>query len=103
MATSTAKKSKAKSVIVRCRDAGVHCGEYVKHSGREVVLKNSRRIWYWKGAASLSEIAVHGFKFPAESKVAMAVPKITLLEACEIIECLPEGEKFLREVAAWKA
>ena len=90
-------------VIVRCRDAGVHAGEYLSHVGREVVLLNARRIWYWKGAASLSEIAVHGCKYPAECRISMTVPRITLPEACEIIDCLSEGEKFLREVAAWKA
>ena len=97
------RKTKLPYVIVRCRDAGVHAGEYVRHSGREVVMTNSRRIWYWKGAASLSEIAVHGCKYPGECKITLAVPRLTLTEACEIIECLPEGEKFLREVAAWKA
>jgi hypothetical protein len=98
-----AKRPAPQYVIVRCRDAGVHAGEYVGHVGREVVLENSRRIWYWSGAASLSEIAVHGCAKPAECKIAMAVPKITLTEACEIIVCLPAGEKFLREVAVWKA
>lgn len=97
------QKSKPKYVIVRCRDAGVHAGEYVSHEGREVVLNNSRRIWYWKGAASLSEIAVHGCKYPDQCKIAMAVPTITLTEACEIIECLPEGEQFLREAPQWTA
>ena len=105
---ATKKKAVKKSnslgyVIVRCRDAGVHCGEYVRHSGREVVLNNSRRIWYWAGAASLSEIAVHGCKNPASCKITLAVPAVTLLEACEIIACLPAGEKFLREAGPWKA
>ncbi len=90
-------------VIVRCKDAGVHAGEYVKHLDREVVLENARRIWYWDGAASLSEIAVHGCSKPDNCKISLAVPKITLTEACEIIECLPEGEEFLREVVAWTA
>jgi hypothetical protein len=96
-------RSKSVYVIVRCRDAGVHAGEYVGHKGREVTLKNSRRIWYWKGAASLSEIAVHGCKHPSECKISLPVPKIVLTEACEIIECLPAGRDFLKEVVAWKA
>ena len=86
-------------VIVRCRDAGVHAGEYVKHSGREVELRNSRRIWYWTGAASLSQIAQSGAK--DGSKISVAVPKITLLEACEIIDCDSAGEKWIKEVAPW--
>jgi hypothetical protein len=50
-------------VIVRGRDIGVHAGEFVAHpADRTVVLRNSRRLWYWKGAASLSELAVYGAK-----------------------------------------
>ena len=30
--------------------------------GDEVELKNCRRIWYWNGAASLSELALSGVK-----------------------------------------
>jgi hypothetical protein len=92
---------KAKYVIVRCVNAGAHSGELVSLVGQTVVLKNSRRIWYWKGAASLSEIAVHGCAFPGQCKITLAVPRITLTEACEVIECLPAGERFLREVAPW--
>jgi len=99
----TESAARPKYVIVRCRDAGVHAGEYVSHSGREVVLTNSRRIWYWNGAASLSEIAVHGCAKPKECKIALPVPKVTLTEACEIIECEAAGEAFLREVVAWTA
>ena len=94
---------KPKYVIVRCRNAGVHAGEYVSHNGQEVILANARRIWYWKGAASLSEVAVRGCKNPSECRISVVVSKITLTEACEIIECLPEGEKFLREVTPWQA
>lgn len=93
---------KGQYVIVRCRDAGVHAGEYVSHKGREVRLKNSRRIWYWSGAASLSEIAAFGCANPSNCKITVPVSSITLLEACEIIECLAQGERFLREVQPWR-
>jgi len=95
------KKVAPRYVIVRCRDAGVHAGEYVSHSGREVKLTNSRRIWYWSGAASLNQIAVSGCTDPTNCKITMPVPSITLLEACEIIDCTSEGETFLREVEEW--
>jgi hypothetical protein len=36
-----------KYVIVRCRDAGVHAGILESHEGRECVINNSRRLWYW--------------------------------------------------------
>lgn len=37
-----------KYVIVRCRDAGVHTGYLESYNGREAVLTDSRRLWYWK-------------------------------------------------------
>ena len=76
-------------VIVRCRDAGVHAGEFVSHPAeRTVVIKNSRRLWYWKGAASLSELAVYGAKNVSECKFGVLDPsEHQLLDACEIIVC----------------
>ena len=99
------KKSegKGKYVIVRCRDAGVHAGELVSHSGREVTLNNSRRIWYWKGAASLSELATEGAKYPDQCKFAVPVGEIVLLEACEIITCTSKAKKMIQECKEWKA
>jgi len=90
-------------VIVRCRDAGVHAGEYRDHEGREVRLINSRRLWYWSGAASLSELAAHGAKNTDSCKFAVSVKEITLLDACEIITCDPGGEKMIRDCPEWRA
>lgn len=86
--TPAAGKTKAfGKVIVRCRDAGVHFGIYVKHSGREVTLKDSRRLWYWKAASGISLSAVAQVGIASESKIANKVGAIILLDACEIIPC----------------
>lgn len=74
-----------KYVIVRCSDAGVHAGYLESYQGRECVLTEARRLWYWKpanGAAFLSGVAVDGLD--AESKVGKPVPRIHLTENCEI-------------------
>ena len=44
-----------KYVICRTYSAGVFAGYLESRNGQEVVLRNARRIWYWKGAASLSQ------------------------------------------------
>lgn len=90
-----------KFVVVRTYSAGVHVGELVSRKGQEVTLANSRRIWYWQGAASLSAIAVTGVG--AGSKIAVAVGEIVLTEAIEIITCTPAAEKNLREFEVWTA
>jgi hypothetical protein len=91
-------------VIVRCRDAGVHAGEFVSHpADRTVVLKNSRRLWGWSGAAELSEVAVYGAKNSRECKFAVLNPeKLPLLDACEIIVCQKAGEEMIRSCPEWR-
>ena len=89
-------------VIVRCTQAGVHAGELVSRKGQEVELRNARRVWYWTGAQSLSELAVYGSKSPATCKIAAQVLKHEVLDACEIIYTQPAGEKMLRESPEWR-
>ncbi len=96
------KNGKLPYVIVRCRDAGVHAGELVSRKGQDVKLQNSRRIWYWKGAASLSELAKYGAKHVADCKFAAPVT-IELMEACEVIACSPQGEAMIRSCPEWRA
>ena len=90
-------------VIVRCRDAGVHSGILESHNGRECVLTESRRLWYWKTAkgAFLSSAAIDGLS--DESKIGAEVPRIHLTENCEIIQCTDVAEKSIRGQAAHNA
>ena len=90
-------------VIVRTYSAGVHAGELHSCDGKEVVLTNTRRLWYWKGAASLSELALRGVKYPNECKFSVPVPKNILTEAIEIIECTTEAQANIKEVPEWTA
>lgn len=75
---------KTNYVLVRTYSAGVHFGELVSRKGGEVKLKNARRIWRWKGANTLSEVANNGIS-KDYSRVSEAVSSIELLEAIEII------------------
>jgi len=52
---SKMSKKLLKYVLVRTQSAGVFAGELESRNGQEVVLLNARRIWYWDGAASLSQ------------------------------------------------
>jgi len=90
-------------VIVRTYSAGVHFGILFSRNGKEVELTHSRRIWYWAGAASLSQMAVDGVKYPDKCKFSVVVPKIFLTEAIEIIPCTKEATKCILEVPEWKA
>jgi len=90
-------------VIVRTYSAGVHAGFLKSRNGKEVELVNTRRIWFWNGAASLSELALRGAKHPEKCKFPEAIESIILTEAIEIIPCTPEAQKMIQECPAWKA
>lgn len=91
-----------KKVIVRCDRAGVFFGELAQRDGQEVELKNARRLWYWEGAASISQIAAEGVKNPNGCKFAMPVESIVLLETIEIIPCTVEAIDNIEAVKVWK-
>ena len=80
--------------IVRCRDAGVHCGVVKSIVGRQVELHDARRIWNWKGANTLNEAANSGVG--EESWISDPVPVIILLDACEVIPTTDQAAQNLR-------
>ena len=73
--------------IIRTYSAGVWFGEIEKKSGAEVIVKNARRLWYWKAKKyiSLSAVAKHGVDASA-CKFAPSVSAVWL-EAIELIPC----------------
>ena len=91
-----------KKVIIRGDRSGVEFGELVEQNGSVVTLKNARRIWYWAGAASLSQLAMDGTKRPQDCKFTVTVSSITILDAVEIIPCTDKAIKSIEEVDEWK-
>ena len=88
-------------VLVRTYSAGVHFGILDSHEGKQVVLKNARRLWSWKGACSLNQVAMDGVDL-SDSKISIPVPHITLTEAIEIIPMSPKAGKTMMEAPSWK-
>jgi len=92
-----------KYVIVRTYSAGCFAGYLVSRTGKEVVLEKARRLWYWAGAASLSQLAQEGTNCPASCKFPCAVDRIELTEAIEIIDGTERARTSLEGVAIWSA
>ena len=89
--------------IVRTERAGVFAGTIKERNGSEVTMTDARRLWYWDGAASLSQLAVEGTSKPRNCKFTVVVPEITVLGAIEIIPCTEEAEASIKGVKEWKA
>ena len=88
--------------IVRTYSAGVFAGYVESRNGQEVVVRTARRIFYWDGAASLSQLAMSGTSKPQNCKFPEAVDKVTLLQAIEIIPCSEKAKKSIESVGVWK-
>ena len=91
-----------KKVIVRGDRSGVFFGTLVEREGQEVKLEKCRRIWYWDGAASISQLAKEGTKKPNKCKFTITVDSIVIFDAIEIILCTDEAIKSIEGVEEWK-
>lgn len=91
-------------VLIRTYSAGVHYGTLVEkestHDGIHVVLENSRRLWKWAGANSLSELATIGTSNSKDCCFSIPVKKIELL-AIEIIYMTDSAINSLENIEYW--
>ena len=78
-------------VIIRTYSAGVHAGYLKEKNGLECTLVNARRIYFWDGAATLSQLAIEGTSKPDKCKFPCKVDKIHL-QWIEIIDCTDKAK-----------
>lgn len=95
-------KAKNQKYIIRCDRAGVFYAEIKERRGSEADLVNARRLWYWDGAASLSQLATEGVKAPKNCKFTVTVPEMTVLGVIETIPCAKAAVESIDGVAEWK-
>lgn len=93
-------------VCIRSVHAGVHVG-YLKTrestlAGCEVELLQSRRIFYWSGAASLSQLATDGVSNPTACKFPCAINHHHIFGVIEIIPVTHKAKASIDAVPIWK-
>lgn len=98
----TEKKQKLKYVMVRSQSAGVFVGYLKSKKGQEVILEKARRIWYWSGAASLSQLAMQGTSDPSGCKFPIEVTQVELLNVIEILSVTELAKASIASVPVWK-
>ncbi len=91
-----------KYYIVRSSQAGVFAGYITKRTKDSVVMSNARRIWYWDGAASLSQLATDGTSKPENCKFPVEVKELEVFGVCEILTCTAKAQKSIKSVKIWK-
>jgi hypothetical protein len=70
--------------------------------GTEVKLENCRRIWYWSGANSISQLAVDGVTRPSDCKFTLTVSEIVITDVIEIIPCTDKAIENIEGVKEWR-
>lgn len=91
-----------KKVIVRGDRSGVFFGTLAEKDGKEVRLENCRRIWYWDGANSISQLAVDGVTKPSSCKFTVTVSEIIITDVIEIIPCTDNAIENIEGVKEWR-
>lgn len=95
-----------KAVLIRSYAAGVHFGflksEKFTEAGKVVVLVNTRRAWYWDGAASLSQMAMEGVTKPQNCKFSVVVNENEIVNVIETIPLTEKAFDNLSKVDIWK-
>ena len=93
-----------KKVIVRATKAGVFFGTLAEHDkvNGVVELHQCRRLWYWSGAASISQLANEGVKNVNDSKFTQVLDSIQIAEVIEVIPCTEIAIKNIEGVPVWK-
>jgi hypothetical protein len=95
-----------KYCVIRSYGAGVFCG-YVKEqksdvNGVNVTLVNSRRIHYWSGACSLSQLAMEASKDIDSCRIAVTVPEMFIADVIEIIPMTEKAKEIIQGAKEWK-
>ena len=92
--------------IVRSYGAGVFVG-YVAEKNAElngvnVILKQSKRIYYWDGACSLTQLSLEGTKAPDNCRITDSVESQFIANVIEIIPLTKKASKNIDEVKIWR-
>lgn len=96
------ENKKEQYYIIRCAQAGVFFAKIAERRRDEADLVDCRRLWYWDGAASLSQLATEGVHAPENCKFAVTVPEMTVLGVIEIIPCSERAVESINGVREWK-
>lgn len=91
-------------VMVRSTNAGVFFGTLIRKDLENGVVEmaNARRVWYWDGACSLSQLATDGTSKPSGCKFPVATATATILGVIEIIPMTDKAIKSLEGVKVWE-
>ena len=90
-----------KKIIARIERAGVFHGTLDCIDKEVIRLKDARRIYYWNGALSVTDMAAKGI---TGGKVTIPVTTVEFLsnKIVELNECSDDATKSIESIKPWK-
>lgn len=85
-----------KYCIIRADRSGIHAGVLVQRSGSDVVLRDSRRLWYWVAPQGVALSGVAQYGVAQTSKLDVVNPEMLISGVIEIIPCSQLAEESIR-------
>ena len=92
-----------KYCIVRCRNAGVHAGIVKQANAEFIELEDSRRLWFWKSAFTLSEAAKEGVTNESKIATPLGILVIPINDVCELIPTSDNARKSIEGAKEYHA
>jgi hypothetical protein len=90
-----------KYAIIRSYTSGVHFGKIKQIEHEVVALTEARRIHYWDGANSCTDIAIGGILNKKDSRVAAALDEHLIQGVNEVIPCSDKAIECLKSFPIW--
>ena len=94
-------------VIIRSYAAGVFYGKLAEVEPLEdkyaVTMRECRRLWYWSGACSLSQLATDGVANPNSCKFTVYVPEMCSTGVIEVISPTSASHNSIESVKIWRS
>lgn len=90
-----------KKIIARIDRAGVFHGT-LDHIDNDIIrMTGTRRIYYWNGALSVTDMAANGL---TGGKISAPVSKVEFMtdKVVELNECSVEASRIIESVKVWK-
>ena len=92
-----------KKIIARINRAGVFHGTLAAKDAETTTMTDVRRIYYWQGPISVTDMSVTGVKAGSEVTLPAKRVEFETAKVIELIECSAEASKSIESIEPWKA
>lgn len=92
-----------KKVIARIDRAGVFHGILTAKDAETTTMSDVRRIYYWRGALSVTDMSVTGVAEGSKVTVPAKCVEFETAKVIELIECSAEASKSIESIKSWTA